>query len=127
MAGRSKAPVDLRHAGAQPVTGAGQRTGPVDFDRVNAAALAQADRVVTGLLPDGRREGAEWVARNPRRDDRRPGSFKVNLQKGVWGDFATGDKGGDLVSLSAYVAGVNQREAAIRLAESLGVNPFEGA
>jgi hypothetical protein len=98
--------------------------GRVDFGRVNAAALAHAERVVRGLLPDGRRDGAEWVARNPLRQDRRPGSFKVNIWTGKWGDFATGDRGGDFVSLAAYVAGVSQREAAIRLAENLGVNPY---
>jgi hypothetical protein len=99
-------------------------TGPVDFARVNAAALRQSDAVVRGLLPDGRREGEEWVARNPHRADRKLGSFKINLATGRWGDFASGDRGGDLVSLAAFVARVNQREAAIRLAESLGINPF---
>ena len=98
----------------------------IAFDRVNASALRNADAVVTGLLPDGRREGTEWVARNPLRADHKPGSFKVNLHTGRWGDFATGDKGGDLVSLAAYVAALTQREAAIRLAESLGIDPFEG-
>jgi len=104
----------------------GRHTGRIDFDRVNAAALRCAEAVVRGLLPDARREGHEWVARNPVRPDRSPGSFKVNLQTGKWGDFATGDHGGDLVSLAAYVAALPQREAAIRLAESLGVDPFEG-
>ncbi len=103
----------------------GEHKGRIAFDRVNAAALRHSVAVVQGLLPDGRREGAEWVARNPLRADRRAGSFKVNLRTGKWGDFATGDKGGDLVSLSAYVAGVSQREAAIRLAESVGVDPYE--
>jgi hypothetical protein len=102
-----------------------RRSRRVDFDRVNAAALRAADAVVRGLLPDGRREGSEWVARNPGRPDRRLGSFKVNLSTGKWGDFATGDRGGDLVSLAAFVASLPQREAAIRLAESLGVDPFE--
>lgn len=102
-----------------------ERTGRIDFARINAAALAHTDSVVRGLLPDGHREGAEWVARNPLRTDRRPGSFKVNLRTGKWGDFATGDRGGDLVSLAAFVAGTTQRDAAIRLAESLGVHPFE--
>jgi len=101
-----------------------ERTGRIDFDLVNAAALRNADAVVRGLLPDGRREGAEWVARNPLRPDRKAGSFKINLNTGKWGDFATGDKGGDLVSLAAYVTGLGQREAAIRLAESLSVDPF---
>lgn len=100
------------------------QTGRIDFARVNAAALAHADSVVRGLLPDGHREGVEWVARNPLRTDRRPGSFKCNTSTGRWADFSSGDKGGDLVSLAAFVAGVSQRDAAIRLAESLGVNPY---
>lgn len=101
------------------------RTGRIDFEGVNAGALANAEAVVRALLPEGRREGAEWVARNPHRSDRRLGSFKVNLVKGAWCDFATGDCGGDLVSLAAFVAGSDQRTAAIRLADALGVNPFE--
>ncbi len=110
------------------MTAAGERrSGLVDFERVNAAAIGAAEAVVSALLPDGRREGAEWVARNPKRDDRRPGSFKVNLASGRWGDFATDHRGGDLVSLAAFVAGLTQREAAIRLADSLGVDPFGGA
>lgn len=100
-------------------------TGRVDFGRVNAAALNRAEAVVKGLLPDGRREGSEWVARNPRRDDHRPGSFKVSLAKGAWGDWACDARGGDLVSLAAYLTGLSQRDAAICLAESLGVHPFE--
>lgn len=100
-------------------------TRRVAFARVNKAALSNAEAVVRGLLPDGRREGQEWVARNPLREDRRPGSFKVSLSKGAWGDFATGDRGGDLVSLAAFVTGLGQRDAAIRLGESLGVDPYE--
>jgi hypothetical protein len=102
----------------------GERLGRIDFGRVNAAALRNAEAVVRGLLPDGHREGVEWVARNPLRPDRKPGSFKINLTTGKWSDFATGDRGGDLVSLAAYVAALPQREAAVRLAESLGVNPY---
>jgi len=59
------------------------------------------------------------------RPDRSFGSFKVNLETGKWGDFSSGDHGKDLVSLAAFVAGMPQREAAIRLAESLGIDPFE--
>lgn len=101
-----------------------ERSRRVDFDRIKAAALARADAVVRGLLPEGRREGHEWVARNPLRPDKRLGSFKVNLSTGKWADFATGDRGGDLVALAAFVAGIPQRDAAIRLAESMGVDPW---
>ena len=105
----------------------GPRRGRISFERVNEAALQSATSVVVGLLPDGRREGTEWVARNPSRPDKKLGSFKINLITGRWCDFATGDRGGDLTSLAAFVARVPQREAAIRLAESLGVDPFETA
>ncbi|TBW33809.1 hypothetical protein EYW49_19615 [Siculibacillus lacustris] len=38
----------------------------IAFQRIAAAALARSDAIVSRWLPDGRREGAEWVARNPR-------------------------------------------------------------
>jgi hypothetical protein len=100
------------------------RSGRIDFERVNRRALANAAAVVRGLLPEGRLEGHEYVARNPLRPDRRLGSFKVNLATGRWADFATGDGGGDLVSLAAFVSGLPQREAAIRLAAAMGVSPW---
>ena len=110
----------------RPSGGSGQGLGPrLDFDRVASTALARADAVVSALLPDGRREGSEWVALNPRRQDKRRGSFKVNLRTGRWGDFSSGDRGRDLVSLSAFIANLDQRQAAIRLAASMGIDPYE--
>lgn len=93
----------------------------LDFDRINAAALAALPALVARWLPDGRREGGEWVARNPRRTDRRPGSFRVNITTGKWADFATGDRGGDVVSLAAYLGGIGQADAARNLADMLGM------
>ena len=84
----------------------------IDFEAINRTALAALPAILRRLLPDGRIIGGEWVARNPTRGDRRPGSFKINLRTGRWADFATGDKGGDPVSLCAYVEGVSQGEAA---------------
>jgi hypothetical protein len=72
-------------------------------------------------LPGGRIEGAEYVVLNPTGRDRRPGSFKVNLATGRWGDFAIGAKGGDPISLAAYLAGCGQFEAARQLAAMLGI------
>jgi hypothetical protein len=93
----------------------------VDFDRVNRAALAALPALLARWLPDGRQMAGEWVARNPRRADRQPGSFKINIRTGRWSDFATGDKGGDVVSLAAYLAGISQAEAARELARALGI------
>ena len=72
-------------------------------------------------LPGGRWNGSEYIALNPRRDDRHLGSFAVNLRSGRWGDFASGDKGGDVISLAAYLFGLRQGEAARRIAAMLGL------
>jgi hypothetical protein len=98
-------------------------SAPVDFNRVNRAALGALPALLARWLPDGRQIAGEYVARNPRRADRHPGSFKINLQTGRWGDFATGEKGGDPVSLAAYLAGLSQAEAARELARTLGIDP----
>ena len=57
-----------------------RRRSTIDFDRINAEALVCHDAICRRLLPGGRREGHEYLALNPRRRDRRLGSFKVNLK-----------------------------------------------
>ena len=92
------------------------RPGRIDFGKINRAALADLPSILRRWLPDARVVGEELVAKNPTRADRRPGSFKVNIRTGMWADFATGDRGGDPVSLIAYLDGTGQVEAA-RLSE----------
>jgi hypothetical protein len=94
----------------------------IDFERTNRAALEALPDLMLRWLPDGHRAGREWIARNPRRNDRRPGSFRINLSTGKWSDFATGDAGGDPVSLAAFLGGIGQAEAARRLANMLGID-----
>jgi hypothetical protein len=93
----------------------------VDFDRVNRAALACLPAVLNRLLPGGKCIRGEFLARNPKRADRHAGSFKVNLRAGKWADFACDARGGDPVSLVAYLENVSQYEAAKLLSEMLGV------
>lgn len=98
----------------------------IAFRRIAEAALARVDVILPRWLPDGHREGSEWVAKNPTRGDHRAGSFKVSLRTGRWSDFATGDSGGDLIALAAYLhTGGDMGEAARRVAEMLGVDPYE--
>ena len=100
----------------------GHHNAAVDFDAINAAALACLPALLERWLPDGKRVGREWSARNPRRVDRRPGSFKVNVITGRWSDFALPDaRGGDPVALAAYLSGQSQSEAARALARMLGL------
>ena len=94
----------------------------VDFPAVNAAALAMLPSLLQRWAPGGVVRGSEYIVRNPTRADRCAGSFKVNLSTGKWADFATGDKGGDVVSLAAYLSGAGQVEAARTLADELGVS-----
>jgi hypothetical protein len=97
----------------------------IAFRRIAEAALAGAETIVSRWLPDGRREGREWVAINPTRSDGKKGSFKVNLNTGCWSDFATGAAGGDLVSLAAYLHNLNQGASALRVAAMIGIDPYE--
>ena len=93
----------------------------IDFVEINRAALSALPWLLDRWLPGGRREGREYTVRNPRRADRRPGSFRINLNTGRWADFATGDRGGDVVSLAAYLHSISQAEAARRIADMLGI------
>jgi uncharacterized protein (DUF927 family) len=89
---------------------------------VAAAALAAFDSVMAELnLAGGKNQGREYLPVNPKRLDHKPGSFSINRESGAWQDFATGDKGGDLVSLAAYLWTCRQLVAAKRLAGFLGV------
>ena len=92
----------------------------IDIADIARRALPHAAALCARWLPDGRRIGREWVARNPRRADRRPGSFKVNPVTGRWCDFATGDAGGDIVSLAAFLFGLSQVESARRINDMIG-------
>ena len=89
------------------------------YSEITAAALAALPGLLSRWLPDGQLIGHEWVARNPRRNDRHPGSFKINVTTGRWADFATGDAGGDPISLLAYLRSLSQRQAARLLAREL--------
>jgi hypothetical protein len=98
----------------------------LDFGQINRAALGALPELLARWLPGGRREGWEYVALNPTRCDRHLGSFRINLRTGRWADFATGDKGGDPVSLAAYLSRLSQCEAAEKLAGMLGIEARHG-
>ena len=92
---------------------------------VAAAALSRFDAVADWLgIGGGKIQGREYLSLNPTRADTKPGSFTINRDSGAWADFASGEanaKGGDLVSLVAYLHGIKQGEAADRLAQFLGI------
>ncbi|MFU0496723.1 DUF927 domain-containing protein, partial [Pseudomonas syringae pv. actinidiae] len=93
------------------------------FAQVKSAALRNIDTVLAHWLPNGKRVdgGKEYTAPNPTRTDKRAGSLKISISKGTWSDFATGDKGGDLIDLVRYIDGGTDVEACNKLADLLGV------
>jgi len=93
----------------------------IDFKALNCAALPMLPYLCRQWLPDGKLQGQEWVALNPTRPDRNKGSFRINIKTGRWGDFATDDKGGDVISLFAYLDGCSQTEAARQLIKLAGL------
>lgn len=97
----------------------------IAFRRIADTALRYADVVVRRWLPVGRREGSEWISRNPTRDDHHPGSFKISLATGRWADFAVGARGGDLISLASYLYRISQKDAALKIADMIGVSPYD--
>lgn len=99
---------------------------PDRFEQVNRLALAAYPDLLTKWCPGGKVVGGkEYKALNPTRADKTIKSFSINIHNGKWGDFATGDEGGDPISLYAYLkcGGLKNRvEACKRLAEELGID-----
>lgn len=87
----------------------------VDFKELAEQVKPCLTNLVQYLLPKGRFERHEYVALNPTRRDRHMGSFRINTQTGRWADFATNDKGKDVIALWAYVKNMGQFEAAKEL------------
>jgi hypothetical protein len=93
----------------------------IDFTTIKSAALSRARTLLPNWLPGGKFANNEYIARNPKRNDAKPGSFNININTGKWADFAIDQKGGDLISLYAYLNDLKQGEAARRLADELGI------
>ncbi|PRA58667.1 DNA/RNA helicase, superfamily II protein [Pseudomonas sp. MYb187] len=95
------------------------------FAQVKVTALQNIDSVLTHWLPNGKRVdgGKEYTAPNPTRNDKHAGSLKISLSKGTWADFATGDKGGDLIDLVRYLEGGTDIDACQKLVDFLRIDP----
>lgn len=92
--------------------------GTYDFEAVNAAALASCPGLLERLLPGGKLRGQEYVCGDVNGGSGE--SFSINTQTGKWADFATDQRGGDLISLIAEQRATNQSEAARLLADMIG-------
>ena len=92
----------------------------INFTQVKNYLKGHEEAILRQLLPTGKKTGNEYIALNPKRNDTHLGSVRINTTTGKWADFATGDKGGDIISLYAYVKGINQRTASEELLRLIG-------
>lgn len=97
----------------------------VDFKQVNSRIGSDAlsylnDWIGKGNTGDGA-HGKYFYCKNPVRDEKNE-SLTVWLSEGNWKDHASGDSGGDFVSLYAYLKQMSQLEAGQTLSASLGLN-----
>lgn len=91
----------------------------INFEDINQRLLARAKSLIPTMLPGGKQVGREWVCANVNGGS--GGSFSINTETGIWADFSTGEKGGDIVSLYALQRGLSQTEAAKEISDQIGV------
>lgn len=96
----------------------------INFQQLAQRLLPRAGIILADNCPGGENKGREYVASTIHGG--RGDSFKFNLETGKWADFATGDKGGDIISFYAANTLCTQPEAA-RYLESkyLGIQAIE--
>lgn len=93
----------------------------INFDDLNRTLIAYTRGLLPQLLPRGKFEGHEYVALNPKRFDRKLGSFRINCRTMVWCDFATNDKGKGFISLYCYLNEVKPLQAALDLTSTVNI------
>lgn len=85
----------------------------IDFPSLAEQLLQDAPNLLRQWLPAGKARGREYAVGNVKGDA--GDSLNINIDNGKWHDLATGEKGGDLISLYAAIHGIKQSEAAKRL------------
>lgn len=92
----------------------GRRAEPIDFAEVKDRAERWIVDILEEIAPEGELQGSEYVMLNPHRNDGGLGSFKYNIDKNVYSDFADDDevKGAGIIDLVAFLDDVKPIDAA---------------
>lgn len=91
----------------------------MDFRGLADRLLADADRLLAQWLPAGRRQGNEYKCGSVAGEA--GDSLSINIRTGRWADFASGERGGDLIDLYAAIHSLELGEAYRELDNSPGV------
>lgn len=95
----------------------------IDFSALHTRLIGQSRSLLPAWFPAGKFRGSEFVVGNLRGD---PGdSLSINWTTGQWADFASSDKGGDLISLYAAIHSLSQPDAARQLNDEPAYAPAE--
>lgn len=91
-----------------------------NFDHVNDYLHSRREQILSEWLPGGKIIGNEYVCGDITGG---PGqSFKFNMEKRIWTDFAGNEGGGDYVSLYAEIHQLSQGEALKELVEKYNID-----
>lgn len=94
--------------------------GKLDFSGLADVLMSKWNEFLPQWSPGGKMVGREYTAGSINGG---PGnSFKFNIETGKWSDFATGQKGADLISLYAQIYNLKNGEAAKKLADQINYN-----
>lgn len=97
---------------------------PLNYAALADALLSMADDLVAQWLPGGARRGHEYVCGSLAGG--KGSSCSVNLVNGQWADFASEERGHDLLSLYAKAHGLTMAKACVELARQLGLEQVAG-
>lgn len=93
----------------------------LDFEGLASFLLSSINTLLPDWLPGGRIVGHEYECANL--NGGHGGSCKVNIKTAQWADFASNDKGGDLISLYAAIKRIGQGEAYKQLSDQFYYRP----
>jgi putative DNA primase/helicase len=84
-----------------------------DFNSLKNELLSRSESLLRSWFPSGKLVGREFCVGSL--NGEAGNSLKINTRTGQWSDFATGEAGGDLISLYAAIHGITQSDAAREL------------
>lgn len=108
---------DNNHQGRAPLP-------PIKFADLSEALLSRIDTLVPAWLPGGVMRGHEYVCGSLQGGSGT--SCSINMTTGQWADFASDEKGGDLISLYATMHGLTMGKAALQVARDEGLEDVAG-